>query len=98
MVTIGTPIPHYISYIVDPVTLNICPKGVPGELLLGGPALARGYVNREELTNTVFITKTFREIEERVYRTGDLCRWTEKGEIEFMGRIDAQVKLRYVFV
>ena len=98
IVTIGKPIAHYSSYIIDPTTLRLCPKGVPGELLLGGPGLARGYVKRPELTETVFIKNPFRRPNsndpERLYRAGDLCRWSEHGEIEFMGRIDAQVKLR----
>ena len=98
IVTIGKPIAHYSSYIVDPTTLRVCPKGVPGELLLGGPGLARGYVKRPDLTEKVFISNPFRRSNssdpDRLYRTGDLTRWSEHGEIEFMGRIDAQVKLR----
>ena len=98
IVTIGKPIAHYTSYIVDPATLQLAPKGVPGELLLGGPGLARGYVKRPDLTDKVFIPNPFRRTNsndpDRLYRTGDLTRWSEHGEIEFMGRIDAQVKLR----
>lgn len=94
LVTIGRPIPHYLSYIADPVTHQLVPRGVPGELLIGGPGLARGYVKRPELTDSVFIKNPFQRNQadpDRLYRTGDLCRWSEHGEIEFMGRIDAQV-------
>ena len=91
-------------YIVDQ-HLQLVPVGVPGELLIGGPQLARGYLNRPELTRGKFIRNPFSEdcnhsgknkdpASDRLYRTGDLCRWLPNGEVEFLGRIDFQVKLR----
>ncbi|WP_395375878.1 non-ribosomal peptide synthase/polyketide synthase [Marinicella sp. W31] len=77
----------------------LLPQGVPGELLLGGIGLARGYLNRPELTAEKFITNPFYDASnpassERLYRTGDLVRWLPDGNLEFLGRIDHQVKLR----
>jgi acyl-coenzyme A synthetase/AMP-(fatty) acid ligase len=80
---------------------QLCPIGVAGELCIGGAGLARGYVGRDDLTRAAFISNPFEEstssassTSSRLYRTGDLCRWTEDGNIEFLGRIDAQIKLR----
>ncbi len=92
MVTIGKPLNNYRIYIVDK-HLNICPVGVPGELCISGDGLARGYLNRSELTAEKFIDNPF-EQESRMYRTGDLARWLPDGNIEFLGRIDHQVKIR----
>ena len=68
------------------------PIGVPGELCIGGVGLARGYLNRPELTAEKFIPNPFGP--GRLYKTGDLARWLPDGNIEFLGRIDHQVKLR----
>ncbi|MCJ1223357.1 AMP-binding protein, partial [Paenibacillus polymyxa] len=66
---------------------------VPGELHIGGDCVARGYVNRKELTEEKFVEDPYTS-EGRMYRTGDLARWLPDGNIEYMGRIDHQVKIR----
>ncbi|MFO0760431.1 MAG: amino acid adenylation domain-containing protein [Byssovorax sp.] len=90
--TIGRPIPNVQVYILDGRQAPV-PIGVPGELCAGGVGVARGYLNRPELTEEKFIPSPFRE-GERLYRTGDLCRYRGDGEIEYLGRIDQQVKVR----
>jgi amino acid adenylation domain-containing protein len=92
---IGRPIDNCQIYIVDPF-LQPVPIGVPGELCIGGVGVARGYLNRPELTEEKFILAPFPNVPEcrRIYRTGDLARWLSDGNIEFLGRIDQQVKLR----
>ncbi|WP_246223484.1 amino acid adenylation domain-containing protein [Fulvivirga kasyanovii] len=94
-VTIGKSIPGSRSYILDD-SMNLVPDGAEGELYLAGNKLARGYLYDEERTRERFITlKPKSEIpEQRLYKTGDLCRRTENGEIEFLGRVDQQVKVR----
>ncbi|WP_434749294.1 non-ribosomal peptide synthase/polyketide synthase [Paenibacillus amylolyticus] len=79
-------------YIVD-AHMNPVPVGVLGELVIGGVGVARGYLNRAELTEEKFISSPFTE-SERLYRTGDLARWMEDGNVDFIGRIDNQVKIR----
>ena len=86
---IGRPSSNYSTYVVDRY-LHLMPKGVPGELIIGGEGVGRGYLNRPDLTKEKFITYQG----EPGYRTGDLVRWSEDGNIDFMGRIDTQVKLR----
>ena len=91
---IGRPIPGTEAYIVDS---RLCPVpvGVPGELLLGGPGLARGYLGRPELTAERFIPHPFsEEVGARLYRTGDRARFLPDGRIEYLGRMDRQVKVR----
>ncbi len=88
---IGRPVDNAIAYITD-ANLQPVPIGVPGELLIGGAGLARGYFDRPELTREKFIANPFGT--GRVYRTGDLARWMPDGNIEFLGRLDHQVKLR----
>jgi amino acid adenylation domain-containing protein/non-ribosomal peptide synthase protein (TIGR01720 family) len=90
--SIGKPISNTRIYILDPKR-NPTPIGVPGELTVGGVGLARGYLNRPELTVDKFIPDPFTP-GERLYRTGDLCRWLPDGTLEFLGRIDLQVKVR----
>src|SRR5437588_7986209 len=86
--------PRRYAYVLDRFG-RLCPIGVPGELViggLGGAGLARGYLNQPELTAERFLEDPFRP-GGRYYRTGDLAVWSEEGQIEFLGRIDAQVKL-----
>jgi amino acid adenylation domain-containing protein len=92
---IGRPMANRLVYVVDRSN-GLVPKGVNGELLiggLGGEGLARGYLNQPELTAQKFVTDPF-DPRAVVYRTGDLVRWNADGQIEFLGRIDNQVKLR----
>ena len=90
-VTIGIPVPNYQVFLLD-ADLKSVKEGQVGELYLGGIGLARGYVGRAELTAERFIPNPFGG--GRLYRTGDLGRYQPNGEIEFMGRVDSQVKLR----
>lgn len=92
---IGRPIANAQLYILDPGTLNLTPVAVPGELCIGGVSLARGYIDNPDFTAEKFIPDPFgNEPGARLYRTGDLARWRSDGEIEFLGRIDQQIKVR----
>ncbi|TCT04771.1 Pls/PosA family non-ribosomal peptide synthetase [Aquabacter spiritensis] len=94
-VTIGVPIPNYTCYVVDE-QMQLLPPGVEGELLIGGPGVARGYLKRPELTAEKFIANPFGAAagDPVLYRSGDAVSLTEDGRILFHGRIDDQVKLR----
>ncbi|BAZ50281.1 amino acid adenylation domain-containing protein [Nostoc sp. NIES-4103] len=93
-ISIGRAIANTQVYILDEY-LQPVPVGIPGELYIGGAGLARGYLNRPELNNERFIPNPFsKEPESRLYKTGDLVRYRPDGNIEFLGRIDRQVKLR----
>ncbi|MGB6244356.1 amino acid adenylation domain-containing protein, partial [Gordonia sp. (in: high G+C Gram-positive bacteria)] len=93
-VTIGEPVTNTATYILDR-RLRMVPRGVPGELYLGGAQVARGYAAQPALTAERFIADPFAETAgERLYRTGDLVRWNSGGQIEYLGRTDFQVKLR----
>lgn len=93
-VTIGRPLPRYDVLIVD-AALNPVGKNEEGEILLGGESIARGYLNQEELTAKKFITTgKFKGTPERYYRTGDVAKYSPDGEIIYIGRADAQVKVR----
>ncbi|SFT24166.1 non-ribosomal peptide synthetase, partial [Bacillus sp. 103mf] len=91
-IPIGQPIDNVRLYILDRCN-QLVPIGVPGELHIAGDCLARGYLNREELTQKAFVEDPFVE-GEKMYKTGDLVRWKENGQIEYLGRIDHQVKIR----
>lgn len=91
---IGGPIPDLQLYLLDS-SLQPVPVGVPGELYVGGAGLAYGYLNRPELTAERFIPHPFsRQPGARLYKSGDLARYWPNGDIEYLGRIDHQVKLR----
>ncbi|NCR78513.1 MAG: amino acid adenylation domain-containing protein [Microcystis aeruginosa K13-05] len=93
-VAIGKPITNTQVYICDRYCQQV-PIGIPGELLIGGLGLAKGYLNRDDLTREKFITHAFNSSEyQRFYKTGDLARYLPDGNIEFLGRIDNQVKIR----
>ena len=90
---IGKPIANTRIYILDNQNQPL-PPGIPGELCIAGAGLARGYLNSPELTAEKFIELELFGERERVYKTGDLARWLPDGNLEYLGRIDNQVKLR----
>jgi amino acid adenylation domain-containing protein/FkbH-like protein len=91
-IPIGLPISNTQVFVLDEAAQPV-PIGVPGELYAGGDGLARGYLNRPEITAEKFVLNPFAE-GTRLYRTGDLVRWLPDGTIQFLGRIDEQVKIR----
>ncbi len=91
-INIGIPIANTQIYIVDKEN-RLQPTGVPGELCIGGDGLARGYMNRPDLTDEKFCENPF-ESGKKMYRTGDLGIWLSNGELQCLGRMDYQVKIR----
>ncbi|MFC4044703.1 amino acid adenylation domain-containing protein [Dactylosporangium siamense] len=92
-VPIGAATTNVRCYVLDP-DLQLQPVGVPGELCIGGVQLARGYLGRPDLTADRFVPDPYGPPGSRLYRTGDLVRWRDDGRIDFLGRVDRQVKLR----
>jgi acyl transferase domain-containing protein/thioesterase domain-containing protein/acyl carrier protein len=91
---IGRPFEHVEAHILDS-TMGPVPVGVPGELYLGGPGVARGYLARPDLTATLFVNHPFsRAAGARLYKTGDRVKWLPDGNIDYLGRVDRQIKLR----
>jgi amino acid adenylation domain-containing protein len=90
---IGKPLDNIRVYILDE-NQQILPTGIPGELCIAGVCLARGYLNRPDLTAEKFIEVNLLGRTERIYKTGDLATWQTDGNIEYLGRIDNQVKVR----
>ncbi|OLE96485.1 MAG: hypothetical protein AUG75_19905 [Cyanobacteria bacterium 13_1_20CM_4_61_6] len=93
-VSIGRPLPNTKVYVLDR-SCQPSPIGVAGELYIGGPCVARGYINRPELTAEKFIGNPFSgDPNDRLYRTGDLVRYRPCGSLDFIGRVDNQIKIR----
>ncbi|OJW31347.1 MAG: hypothetical protein BGO51_22835 [Rhodospirillales bacterium 69-11] len=96
-ITIGHPLPGYTAYILDETTLAPVPDGEAGELFIGGPGVAIGYIGRPELTAEKFIANPVQEAaaaDPRIYRTGDKASFDAQKRIVFHGRLDDQVKFR----
>ncbi|KAG6001443.1 NRPS protein [Claviceps maximensis] len=98
--SLGQPVRNVQCYILD-ANMKRVPLGVAGELHVGGLGISRGYMNREELTRQKFLPNPYQTAREkesgrngRLYKTGDLARWLPSGEVEYLGRIDFQIKLR----
>ncbi|MCP2166912.1 non-ribosomal peptide synthetase [Goodfellowiella coeruleoviolacea] len=94
---IGRAIANLQCYVLDPAGEPV-PVGAPGELLMGGAGVARGYLNRGALTAEKFVPDPFGPPGARLYRTGDLVRWRPDGQLEFLGRIDTQLKVNGIRV
>lgn len=93
-VPIGTAVPNVSIFIIDPYG-KLCPEGVTGEIFIGGAGVSNGYIHRTELNRQKFILYNVNETETiRLYTTGDLGRRNIEGNIEFIGRVDNQVKFR----
>lgn len=93
LIPLGRPIPGTTMYVLDGA-LEPVPVGVPGEVYVGGAGVAHGYLGEPALTAERFLPDPYGVPGARLYRTGDRARWTERGELEFLGRTDHQVKIR----
>ncbi|OQP46203.1 non-ribosomal peptide synthetase [Niastella populi] len=91
-ILIGKPVAHTSIYILNN-NLGLQPIGIPGEICISGDGLSQGYINRDDLTAEKFVPHPFKK-EERLYKTGDLGKWTPDGNINYLGRLDDQVKIR----
>ncbi|MDY6935437.1 MAG: amino acid adenylation domain-containing protein [Spirochaetota bacterium] len=91
-VPIGKPIANTRIYILDR-QMRLMPIGMAGEIYISSPGVARGYLNKPDITSTCFVNNPFIK-GERIYRTGDIGRWLPDGNVEFLGRIDHQIKIR----
>lgn len=89
---IGKPVENTKIYVLDRSN-HLRPRGVPGELCIGGDQVGKGYIDRVELTAEKYINDPFKE-GERLYKTGDLAKWADDNNLEFLGRMDDQVKIR----
>ena len=92
-IPIGRPVTNTKLYVLD-INHRPVPVGVPGELYIGGIQVGRGYLNRPDLTEKAFLNVELFGRKERVYKTGDLASWQPDGNLEYLGRIDQQIKLR----
>jgi len=97
--SIGKPHPNVQCYIVHQEDGQLCPPGVSGELWIGGIGISRGYHNRAELTDEMFVPNPFdlklqSDVTGKVYKTGDRVKWSDGGELIYLGRFDHQVKIR----
>ncbi|MBC8756869.1 amino acid adenylation domain-containing protein [Kordia sp. YSTF-M3] len=92
-IPIGKPISGVSTYVLNK-NKQLLPQGCIGELYIGGNGIARGYLGKEELTNTVFLKDNFLNRGSKMYKTGDLVRLRNDGNLEFKGRVDRQVKIR----
>ncbi len=91
-IPIGKPIDNTRVYVLNP-HYKLQPVGIPGELYVSGDGLAKGYLNRPDLTDAAFIPNPY-HAGERMYKTGDLVKWRSDGHLEYLGRTDQQVKIR----
>ncbi|HEY6925326.1 MAG TPA: amino acid adenylation domain-containing protein, partial [Steroidobacteraceae bacterium] len=94
VVPVGRAIPFVEVFVLDE-SFQPVPIGVPGEIFIAGPTVARGYLHRDALTQEKFLDITLHDVgRRRVYRTGDLARWRDDGVLQIVGRTDQQVKIR----
>ncbi|HVU94504.1 MAG TPA: non-ribosomal peptide synthetase, partial [Puia sp.] len=92
-VPIGKPLPNFRLYVLNSQG-QLCPQGVPGQICVAGTGIGPGYLADPQKTALHFTTDPFQQGSVRLYRTGDRGRWTDHGLLEFLGRIDEQVKIR----